>query len=255
MGKQYIPLSSSRDSLNEERISEEESERGSKDVRASRTVLVLCIITSILITIIVVLSVALSSAITKGKTLNSRTGLSLARSVERKIYLPTKYSSDNRTEADDAWESINPGYGVVAVDKKWAAERNLVDTIEFPGNSEQSMYVIEAYHAIHCLKNLRRHYIAILDGKERTWAIEHDFHCFDGLRQHVMCNSDDTLLHTTGHQDAGRGQTLLCKDWDALTDWAAEHTTCYRDHEPGIGGNPFEGCMNGDGLPVGSVLE
>lgn len=96
--------------------------------------------------------------------------------------------------------------------------------------------------------------MSILDGKETYWGVEHDFHCFDSLRQHIMCNADDTLLHTTGNKDAGRGQTLLCRDWDALSTWAGERTSCYHDREPTSGEEGFGVCEDGDGLPIGSLL-
>lgn len=70
-----------------------------------------------------------------------------------------------------------------------------------------------------------------------------------------MCNADDTLLHTTGHQDAGHGQTLSCKNWDELREWAEDHTACYYDDEPMAElygtSRPF---LHGDGLPTGSIL-
>jgi hypothetical protein len=69
-----------------------------------------------------------------------------------------------------------------------------------------------------------------------------------------MCNPDDTLLHTTGHQDAGHGQILFCKDWDALSQWAARRTSCYHDREPTSDEPAFGKCKDGDGLPVGSLL-
>ncbi|KAF7873930.1 hypothetical protein EAF04_002602 [Stromatinia cepivora] len=182
------------------------------------------------------------------------TGLSPERNVEREIYLPTKYSSENRSEANAAWKAIRTGHGVVAIDKQWAADRNLVNSVTWPDHPEQSLYVIEAYHVLHCAKNIRNHFLALLDGKERYWEVEHDFHCFDTIRQHIMCNADDTLLRTTGHQDAGRGQIVSCKNWDALSQWAGERTSCYDDHEPTVDDPRFGACGRGDGLPVGSVL-
>src|SRR3954470_186451 len=104
-------------------------------------------------------------------------------------------------------------------------------------------------------KVLRHHYLTISDGKEVYWAREHDYHCFDALRQFVMCNADGTLLSTTGHRDAGRGQTLACRDWDALSQWAGDQGSCYHDREPTDPGPLFGSCGTGDGLPVGSVLE
>ena len=61
---------------------------------------------------------------------------------------------------------------------------------------------------------------------------EHDLHCFDSLRQYIMCTADENLLATTGHNDLDRNQARMCKNWDTLRDWAAERTACYHDFEP-----------------------
>ena len=78
-------------------------------------------------------------------------------------------------------------------------------------------------------------------------------HCFDALRQYVMCNPDDTLLNTTGHRDAGHHMMKKCQDWDALRDWAGERSAHYFDREPGSKENLWFGDDDGDGLPVGSL--
>ncbi|KUI55416.1 hypothetical protein VP1G_02846 [Cytospora mali] len=62
------------------------------------------------------------------------------------------------------------------------------------------------------------------------WPLEHDVHCFDSLRQHVMCHADDTLLYSTGHHDAGVQQTKMCRSWDALRDWASGQNAQWKDH-------------------------
>ena len=89
-----------------------------------------------------------------------------------------------------------------------------------------------------------------------TWPLHHDLHCFDTLRQHIMCNADDTLLYTTGHRDAGHHQPRQCRNWDALREWATRHTACYHDFEAKEGETRWSQCDGGDdGLPRGSLLE
>lgn len=100
----------------------------------------------------------------------------------------------------------------------------------------------------------------LADGHPITWSAEHDAHCFDSLRQDAMCHADDTLLYTSGHNDAGVNQTRLCKDWDALRDWATERTACYHDIELSPEtqgwGDRLGHCDGGDdGLPRGSLLD
>ena len=69
-----------------------------------------------------------------------------------------------------------------------------------------------------------------------------------------MCTADDNLLYATGHRDAGYGQMVQCKDWDALREWATERTSCYHDFEGSLKGH-LGHCDGGDdGLPHGSLL-
>ena len=105
-------------------------------------------------------------------------------------------------------------------------------------------------------KYIREHYLALAAGTEPYWSMEHDMHCFDTLRQHIMCMADDTLLYSEGHRDSGVNQTRMCRDWDALRQWATEHTACYHDSAPDSGEPRWGVCDDGiDGLPVGSILE
>jgi hypothetical protein len=173
MEQQYIPLSH-RDSLDSESTLDLTSDKSKSTyywhTRGGGFILKPNILTSFLLFILIVESYFLNSAIlenkkdrtsprkspSKRKALLTNTyihivGLSTARSVERKLYEPTVYMSKNRTEADYAWESINTGHGLVAIDKKWASEHKIVQSMTFPFNPEQSLYVIEAYHAIHCI--------------------------------------------------------------------------------------------------------
>lgn len=97
--------------------------------------------------------------------------------------------------------------------------------------------------------------MALAVGTVAQWPMEHDMHCFDALRQHIMCMADDTLLYTAGHHDSGVNQTRMCSDWDALRRWATERTACYYDYEAPEGETRWGKCDGGkDGLPVGSLL-
>ena len=88
--------------------------------------------------------------------------------------------------------------------------------------------------------------------------MEHDMHCFDSIRQHVMCAADENLLATTGHNDLGKEQVRMCKNWDLLREWATERTACYHDCEPPAcePEDRWNHCDDGlDGLPRGSLLD
>ena len=55
------------------------------------------------------------------------------------------------TAVDELWDDILPAHGIVAVDHQWAAERQLPDTMSLPSDSSKGVYIIDAYHQLHCL--------------------------------------------------------------------------------------------------------
>ena len=59
--------------------------------------------------------------------------------------------SHNATEAAQAWENIEAGHGLVAIDRDWAAAQNLPSTFDHPRDADKVVYIIEAYHHIHCV--------------------------------------------------------------------------------------------------------
>lgn len=61
------------------------------------------------------------------------------------------FDSPNETIAAAAWEGIEAGHGDVVVDPEWAARQGLPPSAEHPYMPGKSVYVIEAYHAMHCL--------------------------------------------------------------------------------------------------------
>lgn len=49
------------------------------------------------------------------------------------------------------------------------------------------------------------------------------------LRQYVICKADNTPLYLFGDDTAGDEQYRKCNSWDALRDFATDHSACYRD--------------------------
>ena len=59
--------------------------------------------------------------------------------------------SENKTEANEAWDSIEVGHGDVAIDLEYDVQHDLPSTITHPKHPSMLLYIIESYHAIHCL--------------------------------------------------------------------------------------------------------
>jgi len=219
------------------------------------------ILSKLLIVLLIVIGISQSiviARISRNEEVVCRQSLSGAipmKNVNRQIYTENAFVSSNETEASAAWNAIAAGHGTVSVDPEWAAARGLPPSLIHPVDGEKVVYNIAAYHAIHCLKFIRQHYLVLLNGGEVDWEMPHELHCFDSLRQSIMCTADDNLLYSTGHKDAGHGQIIQCKDWDTLRDWATERTACYHDHKPSLHGHRWGRCDGGhDGLPHNSLL-
>jgi uncharacterized secreted protein with C-terminal beta-propeller domain len=63
---------------------------------------------------------------------------------------------DNRRAIDDAWNGIIPDHGIVALDRTWAEERGLMRSMYLPSNPQKVIYVLEAYHQLHCLVSVSK---------------------------------------------------------------------------------------------------
>ena len=77
----------------------------------------------------------------------------------RQVGSQSAYNSKNMTEADEAWNTMLTGHGIVSFPERYAAEHNMIATlhysIESPEAEKSRVYVVEAYHAMHCLVSPR----------------------------------------------------------------------------------------------------
>ena len=92
------------------------------------------------------------------------------------------------------------------------------------------MYDVSVFHQLHCLNHIR-HYLKTTMQIAKTPVVdegmkafldhpdEHIAHCFDYLRQGLMCNADLTFEWPREEKDGARfavdgwGVTHTCKDW------------------------------------------
>ncbi|KAH8765963.1 hypothetical protein F5883DRAFT_95744 [Diaporthe sp. PMI_573] len=200
------------------------------------------------------------------RLVHPHTGLSLEYNVPLLANNHSAFDSPSDDIADAAWDSIEAGHGDVLLTPAEASALGLPPSFAHPFKQDHSVYIIDAYHAMHCLKVLRDHYVRMYHAHKfegaggwprlGDWPLEHDVHCFDSLRQHVMCHADDTLLYSTGHHDAGVQQTKMCRSWDALRDWASARNAQWKDHiNPRPEGEIWWNFDDGgdDGLPRGGL--
>ena len=62
------------------------------------------------------------------------------------------YSDPRNLElAEQKWSSVVPAVGVVTVPRGWALSKELPDSLQDPEDPDKMVYIIDAYHQLHCL--------------------------------------------------------------------------------------------------------
>jgi hypothetical protein len=106
----------------------------------------------------------------------------------------TKYMGDSY-EADAEWMKLYPRT-VVRIPKS-QADQLVNKSIPIAGDEEHFPVLISAFHSMHCLDSIRHLYWGHdknadidPDVNERILKKHHIDHCFDSLRQSIMCAAD-----------------------------------------------------------------
>ncbi|TLD23349.1 hypothetical protein PspLS_07016 [Pyricularia sp. CBS 133598] len=148
------------------------------------------------------------------------------------------FGQEPNNESIAAWNSLLP------TGRGWVQMWNQTSLPVMPGLN-QSLAEIKAlpsvYHQLHCLYSTMRSYYELLDHinntpktqdkrevpKDPGWNREHLNHCWDYLRQNIMCAADVTLEWHRYNElvETGWGYEHQCKDWDALQAWVFERRT------------------------------
>ncbi|KAL1859523.1 hypothetical protein VTK73DRAFT_7575 [Phialemonium thermophilum] len=90
--------------------------------------------------------------------------------------------------------------------------------------SDGPAYMVSLYHQLHCLSYVIEHFQTGFAGVELTKEVaHHSAHCFDYLRQSIMCAADTTLEGDSGF-GPGWGSRHECTDYEALLEWANENS-------------------------------
>ncbi|KAK3393280.1 hypothetical protein B0H63DRAFT_457892 [Podospora didyma] len=96
-------------------------------------------------------------------------------------------------------------------------------TVAVTRHEEGPGYMMSVFHQLHCLSYLVEHFQQGYGGLELTKEVAHHAaHCFDYIRQALMCAADTSLEGLT-KAGPGWGSEHVCKDYDAVLKWANEH--------------------------------
>ncbi|KAK5724625.1 hypothetical protein LTR15_004671 [Elasticomyces elasticus] len=150
------------------------------------------------------------------------------------------FSGPASPERDEAWSLIAPlGDGFILLPNSTA--QDIYDLPLGQSTSRGQIYDISVFHQLHCLANIRRHMFAmdaILDRNDKleieSLALkshdDHVYHCFDYIRQALMCAGDMTIEWPRTEMDGSRfavdgwGVTHECKDWSAIMEFMKQNS-------------------------------
>lgn len=91
-------------------------------------------------------------------------------------------------------------------------------------------YMMSVFHQLHCLSYLAEHFQQGYGGVELSEKVaHHSAHCFNYIRQGIMCAADTTLEGETA-AGPGEGSEHECKDYEMVQEWANAHSA-YRWRE------------------------
>ena len=82
--------------------------------------------------------------------------------------------------------------------------------------------MVAVFHQLHCLSTLLSSYGRIVIEKLPPKDLDHDAHCFDLLRQSLLCAGDVTVEGQTDY-GIGWGTIHQCRDIDAVRGWATNN--------------------------------
>nr|OQO25373.1 hypothetical protein B0A51_08114 [Rachicladosporium sp. CCFEE 5018] len=147
------------------------------------------------------------------------------------------FSAPSTPEADQAWGSLSPlGDGFIIVP-------NARDYDLPPGKPSQAgeVFDISVFHQLHCLNHLRTFLFTLKAGMDLNNTREvydrllvkqedHVYHCFDLIRQALMCHPDLTVEWPRTEVDGRRfafdgwGIQHQCVDWNSVLGFMSKHT-------------------------------
>ena len=131
-------------------------------------------------------------------------------------------------ETDEAWNQLSPaGDGFILIPNNTGQDYQLQ-----PGkpSAHGEVYDVSLFHQLHCLSNIRKHTFTLQAalGRDNWQEIydlllkhqeDHVYHCFDYIRQALMCAGDMTIEWPRTEPDGRRfavdgwGITHECKSW------------------------------------------
>ncbi|KAK2031608.1 hypothetical protein LX32DRAFT_637016 [Colletotrichum zoysiae] len=134
------------------------------------------------------------------------------------------YGAEPSELSEEMWTDLIPrGKGWINVTREQADE--LPDMPRLDRSLPGQQALLSVFHQMHCLYMTRAGFFAARDGRMDTVNATHLSHCWDYLRQAIMCAGDTTLewkpVDDTG--SSGWGYQHMCKDYTTLFNFAEDN--------------------------------
>ncbi|KAK1774682.1 hypothetical protein QBC45DRAFT_424309 [Copromyces sp. CBS 386.78] len=134
----------------------------------------------------------------------------------------TIYGAEPSEEVEQAWTAMIPkGKGFIVLPNETSDA--LPDLPRLDKSKKEQHAMVTVFHQLHCLYMTRAGYFAAKSGSLDDINTPHLTHCWDYLRQGIMCNADTTLEWITPPDESGStgwGYQHTCRNFQQVFDWA-----------------------------------
>jgi hypothetical protein len=128
------------------------------------------------------------------------------------------------------------GHQNLSADVKWASIVPPHNGM-FEMGPNKRVFALAMYHQLHCLQAIRFTYLLIqgdvnVTSERAQAAFHHSDHCFEVIREGILCNADITLessmlgMGPDGQRvpgGFGDGAIHRCRDWTQIRRYVMEH--------------------------------
>jgi len=114
------------------------------------------------------------------------------------MYKPQKiFQSETSDEVEAAWEGWLDEYDHLLILPKAQTESRLPVTVDAFLDPGYAVYGLAVYHQMHCLNHIRKTFHAekFFPNHSQEMVQFHKNHCFDMLRQSILCHADIAIMH------------------------------------------------------------